>query len=248
MVTLLFSRGEPGSYTPKNGVENIMNIFEKNKILRILITINISLLILYLISNYLFTATPKVIGHWFDLDSEATIAAWFSSSQLLIIFFMSLFYSTMTKDESLRRFYLLLSLAFLFFSMDETSAIHEGLTVISKKTSVNSPLPGAHGMWIFIYSEILLIAIFVFRKSVVAFFYEKAGRVTFLAGGIIFVIGGVGLEIIGYFIHPDGASKSVQYIISTCLEESFELFGESLLIYSLLSKIDSAQNSVSGHK
>ncbi len=189
-----------------------MNIFEKNRILKILITIDLSLLILYLISNQFLVGISGTISHWFDFDSESTIPAWFSSSQLSILFLLSLIYSTMVKDKLLSRFYLLLSFIFLFLSADEAASIHEGLSQISKKVSVNSPFPDAHGIWIFIYPTILLIISYIFRRSIFAFFNEKVGRTIFVIGAFVFVTGGVGFEIAGYYIVQNVTSESIPVV------------------------------------
>jgi hypothetical protein len=215
-----------------------MKMFDRNKVFKCLLAINIMLVLLYLITSFPFSS-PHTPSHLFNLDAEANIPTWFSSAQLFLLFILSIHYSIQIDNRNLRNFYSLLGLVFLFFSADETSGIHESITRISKNLSI---FPDSHGMWILVYPIILLMLGCVYWKGLLDFLHEKIGRTIFIIGGVIFVIGGVGFEIFGYFLSSDQNSEHVLSLIQITVEESFELLGQSLMIYALLSKLDSINN------
>jgi hypothetical protein len=212
-----------------------MLMFEKKSILKWLLGFNFILVIAYLISNHIFIIPSYTVRHWFDLDAEANIPTWFSSLQLFSLFVLSIIYSTQIKNKHLQNFYFLMGLIFLFFSADETSMIHEGITSIFNKLSIHSFFPDAHGMWVLIYPIAIIILTFITWKGLLAFWNEKKGKIIFFTGAFVFVTGGVGFEVFGYFI----GAKSIVTIIEVTAEESFELLGQSLMIYALLSKLES---------
>jgi hypothetical protein len=200
-----------------------MKIPENKIILACLISINLFLIIIYLISQ--FWLTSDIIRNQFNLDGESNIPAWFSSLQFFSLFALSLFYSLKIEVKHLRRFYYLLSLLFLFFSADETAMIHE---TIAKRFIAD----GFHS-WMLVYPVIIIILGIPFLKGISAFLKERAGRAVFIIGACLFVAGGIGWEMWGYFMD----TRSVLYKFSVMLEESFELFGGSLMIYALLLKV-----------
>ena len=124
---------------------------------------------------------------------------------------------------------------FLFFSVDEISRIHEGITSISNEFGIRSFFPGAHGMWVILYPTILLLLVLLFWKGFFAFLKEKDARSVFLVGAVVFFVGGIGFEVFGYYL--DKSTKSLLYVVEVTAEESFEKLGQSLMIYALLSKI-----------
>ena len=202
-----------------------------------LVAFDLVLAVAYVLTNHLFVDAPEVIQHWFDLDAEQNLPTWYSSAQLLVLGLLSALYACRVSDRFLRRFYLLAALAFVFFSADETATFHEGLTALSKNTSVRSFFPEAHGMWIIVYSLGFLALALIFRREIAAFLRERSGLVTFLAGAALFVTGGVLMEIVGYFVSAVQGTGSFPYAVEVTVEESLELLGESLMIYVLLSRV-----------
>lgn len=215
-----------------------MDLFEKGRVFKALVAADLILLALHLASQIFIVNISWTISEWFNFDSEINIPTWFSSSKLLILFFLSLTYATLIRDKYHSRLYLAMSAVFLFFSADEAASIHESLTLLFQKASVYSPLPNAHGIWIFIYPAAVLALAVTFRKGVVLFFQEEVGRAIFILGGVVFVGGGIGFEVIGYFIETEQSRESTAYLMEVSLEESFELLGQSLMILGLMTKID----------
>lgn len=214
-----------------------MKMLEKHRVLKWLILCNLTLVTLYLVSNHVFMVPSWTIRHWFDLQAEANIPTWFSSAQLLLLFILSILYSIHIDSKHLRSFYSLIGLVFLFFSADETSEIHESITSIFKQLSMHSFFPHAHGMWILVYPIILIVLTFIFRKGLLAFLNERIGRTVFVIGAVVFVAGGVGFEVFGYYSSSHQGPESILSVIGVTAEESLELLGQSLMIYALLSKL-----------
>lgn len=215
-------------------------MFEKDMILKWLILINLILVVFYLILNHIFVVPSSTIRHLFDLNAEANIPTWFSSTQLFSLFVLCVIYSREIEDKNLRNFYILMGLMFLFFSVDETSMIHEGISTAFKKLSIQSVFPDAHGMWILVYPVILTILGSMYWKGLLAFLNEKKGRAIFIIGAVLFVIGGVVFEVVGYYLPTEQGEESIFNIIEITAEESFELLGQSLMVYSLLTKLYSS--------
>lgn len=211
--------------------------FDEKFILKWLVVFNIILVSLYLLSNYLLEIPSWTIRHMFDLNAEYNIPTWFSSIQLFLLFLLAIACSAKTENEHLRNFYYLMAFSFLFFSVDEVAMIHEGLTNIFSKMSITTFFPNGHGIWIFIYPAVLFILLVIFSKGLLLFLREQNGRTMFIAGALVFFVGGVGFEIVGYLIFYLGG-ESVLLTLSIIFEESFELLGQSLMIYALLLKLN----------
>ncbi len=192
----------------------------------------------YLITNAVIHIPGWNLGRWFDFDAEANIPTWFSSAQLLLVSLVAALYAQQIRDQPRRRFYLLLSAVFLFFSMDETASIHEGITKVSQKLALYSCFPHGHGMWIFVYSGLGFVLMVLFRQEIVAFWSHEPNKALLLSGGALFVLGGVGFEVLGYYLAALLGADSLPYLLEVSLEESLELLGPSLMIYALLTNLN----------
>lgn len=217
-----------------------LNVSKKG-VLAGLVAVDAGFIVAYVISVLYVMGRSYSLAHWFDLDDEGTIPAWYSSAQLLTIFLLCWFHSRQVEDRKLGRFYFLTGAVFLFFSADETAAIHETLNHLLKKYSAIHALPNLDGTWMFAYLAVLLIVGFSFLKDALAFLAEKSGRTLFILGALVFIAGGAGLELISYFVFFIRSTNSLGYFIEVCGEEFLEMLGESLMIYAMMLKIDSVQ-------
>ena len=148
-------------------------MLNEKKVLKWLIIFNLTLVLLYLITNHFIKVPSWTVRHWFDLNDEANIPTWFSSIQLFLISVLSILYSIQAGNKHLRHFYYLIGFVFLFFSVDEVSEIHEGITSILIKLSIHSFFPKSHGLWIIVYFIILFILGLIFWRGLLAFWNEK---------------------------------------------------------------------------
>lgn len=58
----------------------------------------------------------------------------------------------------------------------------------------------------------------------------------FILGACVFVAGGVGFEILGYYFAQN--ELNTFYTVEVVIEESSELLGQSIMIFALLSKLE----------
>ncbi len=182
------------------------------------------------------------VERWLSLKAEGNIPTWFSGSQLALLAFLATVRSDQVSSQdktALRRFYLLMGGVFLFFSLDETIMIHESLTKLSRGLGIYSPLPKAHGAWIFVYPAALFFVLWLLRGGLVDFLKETLGRRSYLLGAAVFVLGGVGFETLGYFLEAYELKNTLVMELTFVLEESCELLGQSIMVYALLVKIGS---------
>jgi len=198
------------------------------------------LVLLYLLSQRIFVGRHPALAHMFDLDGEGNAAAWFASSQLLLVAALSLLCALQVEDRALRHFYALLGAAFVFFSADEAAMIHEPLTFFLREHSVTAPLPGPdHVTWMFPYLAVMIALFVLMRKGLVRFLRSSTGRTAFLAGAALFIVGGMAIEVVGYYVLVHFA---IDYYgrggtLQVTLEESCELLGVTLMAYGLLTRL-----------
>jgi hypothetical protein len=204
-------------------------------ILRTFILLELCLVFMYWIGFLL--GEPNLLLTLFDLDREANIPAWFSSSQLLLICLMTWLACLLHKtcERPSRLFLFITGTVFLLMSLDETSQVHESITAFLGDRYVDwiPPLILKHkeipvlslALLIFfirlIYPDLKGLWLWSRRKSFIA----VAGIFTYMLGASV-------LETIGYeFIERD----TFIYRIEVSAEEFLEMLGASLILYTVVS-------------
>jgi drug/metabolite transporter (DMT)-like permease len=118
-------------------------------------------------------------------------------------------------------FWAVLSLGFLYLSIDENTYIHE---------TFSEDVAG----WIFVVAPFVIL----FLLGYIRFFLHlpRSTKLYFLLAGFLFIGGAFFLEFIGSWRISivDENIIATTYIFFTSVEESFEMFGIILFIYSLL--------------
>jgi drug/metabolite transporter (DMT)-like permease len=117
--------------------------------------------------------------------------------------------------------WVVLSLGFLYLSIDETAYIHENFsTDVAGWTVVVAPF------------------VILFLIGYIRFFLHlpRSTKLYFLLAGFLFIGGAFFLEFIGSWRTSIADENNVAqtYLVFTTVEESFEMFGINLFIYSLL--------------
>jgi len=217
-----------------------LRVPDRRLVIGTLVLADALLVLLYLLSQRIFVGRHPALAHMFDLDGEGNAAAWFASSQLLLVAALSLLCALQVDDRALRHFYYLLGAAFVFFSADEAAMIHEPLTFFLRAYSVTTPLPGPdHVTWMFPYVAVMVVLFILMRKGLVPFLRFSTGRLAFLVGAALFVLGGMVVEVVGYYILVHfaidyyGRGGTLQVV----LEESCELLGVTLMACGLLTRL-----------
>jgi hypothetical protein len=159
----------------------------------------------------------------FDLDEEESFGTWFSSGILLIAgqLLWAKSRQLRTAGEPFARWWWVLGLAFHFLSIDEVVAMHELLNSLLEETT-----------WT-VYGFAVLVGL---ALAYLPFLWHYRGRTAawFIAAGAVYGGGAVGVEAL-----TDAEVNSLHYNMWTTLEEGMEMMGVVLLIYFLLTVLQS---------
>ncbi|MCJ8167050.1 hypothetical protein MKJ04_19565 [Pontibacter sp. E15-1] len=205
------------------------------------VTLLITLLLFEIIFAVVFLAGP-VLGlpdyliRLFDLDGEANIPAWFSSTQLFVVGALFLLSPNWHKASQLANpwFLLLVGLGFVFLSLDESAVIHERVTKALKDNEWAPRFKGGHGIWISIYFSFATLIVLVGVRTILSFFKVYPIQSVILAAGLAcFLIGGVGMEVLSYW-YLRTAENAQLYSIEVVIEEFLEMAGISTILYGSL--------------
>lgn len=205
-------------------------------LLVVLLLFETGMVLVYLLD--VFAGMPRPIHILFDLDAEKTIPSWFSSIQLFLIgliLLLSRFWPNKPRTDT-PLFFPLTGSGFIFLAVDEAVELHEAVTDILKHVAWIPRFQGNHGIWIPVYLIVMVFLAFLFRRSIVALAraYPRRIRIV-LTGLVVFLIGAVGLEIIGYQYLRALGQDSIWYKLEIALEEFLEMAGASIVLYGVLS-------------
>ncbi len=192
-------------------------------------------------ANYYLNAAITNYVRLFDLNKEANIPTWYSSLILFLssclLFFIS--YYKGNKDSN-QKYWKVLAIIFLYLSVDESSSIHETL---------NNPVRSLlhlsgifYWSWIVPAAFVLVILFFYFFRFLLSL--PKHTRNLFLLSATIFVIGAMGLEMIGGLLYSNQMDNSLASKTENFFEEVMEMAGVLIFIYSLLKYIKKDSVSV----
>jgi hypothetical protein len=182
----------------------------------------------------------KVIGK-FDLDFERnSVPTWYQSATLLLSSFLLALIALVRQSEDDKdfRYWGVLSAIFLYLSLDEAVSIHEQLTMPLR---TNFELGGIFYLsWVIPAAVFLIIFFFVFLKFLLRL--PVRTRNLMIAAGGIFVLGAVGVEMVGgnyLYLTNDLPSKvnDYRYVLITTVEELLEMLGITLFIYTLVKHL-----------
>ena len=175
------------------------------------------------------------IHRLFDLDSEANIPSWFSTIQLFMIGLIAMLtaqsqhYKSPPSKQGLTFF----GLGFMYLSLDEGASIHEKLTYVFHNNPWVPYFDGVHGIWIVVYGSIGIVVLLALHRDLWSICKTlRREALIFIVGMVIYLAGAGGAETITYF-YIDKTNPSV-YAAEVILEEFLEMFGSSILFYSVL--------------
>ena len=187
------------------------------------------LVVFVLLGMHFFPAsTSWTIADRFNLDGEANIPEWYSAALLLSVSLVSLAVYLLGRrgvdgDRQWNAFWLAFAGVYCFLSFDECARMHE---IFDSATSVK---------WVYAYAP--FAAIFF----VVCVFYfvairpgEKRVRNWVLGGLIVYALGGLVSEFIGYIFRPlPHAIQQVEFVI----EEGLEMIGAIIVLMGVLQEL-----------
>ncbi|MCK4732701.1 MAG: hypothetical protein KAT65_09625 [Methanophagales archaeon] len=210
-----------------------------SKVFKILLILIIFLILANtagLLSTYLF-GHSNVYGlvPLFHLDREANVPTWYSSTTLFVcsILLGIIAFTKKIERDRYRLHWGILSIFFLYLSIDEAAGIHE-LTMRPLEYLFN--LEGIfHFSWVIIGIPLVFIFVIAYAKFVINL-PRKIGLL-FILSGVLFVGGALGMELIdGWYAFTTG-EYNLMYQMMTMLEEMLEMIGIAVFIYSLLTYI-----------
>jgi hypothetical protein len=179
---------------------------------------------------------PKLVNSFyrqFHLAEEGNMPTYYSSFLLGAASF--LLYIIFKTDEKKSTRWLLLSLIFLFLSVDELAQLHENFAnpLGAKLESYFGRMPSylAWG-WIIPYAIITLVAGLYFLRFVITL--PKKTRNLFISSGCLYVFAALILEMLEAHFEIRYGSENLYNKLLYPTEEILEMIGVIIFIYALL--------------
>lgn len=180
----------------------------------------------------------------FDVNREANIPTWFSSSILLLSALLCaiVYYRKREVKDKYAFHWAILALIFTGFSLDETAVLHEMLII---------PLRALFNLKGFFYYGWIIVGII--SVVIAAIFYYKfllslprKTRNLFLLAATSFITGAIVVESVTGFYADNYGNETYIYLLIGTLEESLEMVGIIIFIHALLSYL-AIQSVETGH-
>jgi hypothetical protein len=171
----------------------------------------------------------------FNMDNEVSVPTFVN---IVILFVAALTLTAigiikMSAKDKYRFHWVGLAIVFFLLSMDEASGFHERLV----KPMRNIVDTGGFFYFPWIIPGIIAVTLFAAMYFFFFLHLDKKYKVLFLFSLAIYIGGVIGGEMIsGYFAFNFGQS-TYKYALAASLEESIEMIGASLIVYSLLDYI-----------
>jgi hypothetical protein len=219
---------------------NKLKILQSTKrvLLIYLIAIDLTLASIYLISTILF---GKAIRD-FDFNIPRTIPVLFAACKLFAIGFLLTLASCWRRHELPKKsWWLLLAVgtAFLYVSQDKIWKFH----LLIRRFSWMPEFKGGGIEWVFFYLPIILLTIILGYRQLIALWHSYPRSTFFTVLGIaIFLMGGMGVEIINAQFFQQyvpqiavslNSTTAIVNSVKDTIEELTELLGESIALFGL---------------
>ena len=176
-----------------------------------------------------------LVMHAFNMDAEANVPTYFNTIILFIpaVLFAAIAVTKFLDKDKFRVHWAGLATLFLYLSVDEASVLHEKL--IKPMRSALDPGGIFYFAWIIPGIAFILIVGLMYLRFFLNL--ETKFKILFFASILLYFGGVIGGEMVsGYFAESIG-QKNFTYAVAASLEESIELIGASMLIYTLLTYI-----------
>lgn len=168
----------------------------------------------------------------FNIRTEGNIPAYYSSMTILIASFLLGFISFFRRLNGLNHvLWFVLSLIFFYLSVDEAVQLHERVGIIVENNF--NPTGYLSWGWVIPYGLLFLIFSAVYLFTFLPQLPRKIALL-FMISGSIFVLGALGVEMIGAKNYHSDNSSEVIYVICYSIEEFLEMLGIAIFIYALL--------------
>lgn len=202
---------------------------------------------LHLVTAYFITANTRseslrYISRVFDMNEEISVPTWFSQLILLAAAILAFAIGRVRRSQALKDTvqWFVISALLLFMSIDEGASIHEAGNGVADGLFELKGTWLQYG-WVIGGIAVVLAVIIIFFK----FWKRLPGRTRWLifAAAAIFVLGAVGIEMVGGYIISN-ISDGFAYSVTVFLEESCEMVGVVLAIYAMLDYLGSLTEEI----
>jgi len=214
--------------------------------LRILLCVTAVLVVLHLATGtfFYFNNVPWASDLYFifNVGSDQSVPTHFAVSAWLIASGLALKLSSITGNSRIvRRGWIIIAFISLFISIDELVMFHERLTDPFRT------FLGTEGYLFYAWVIPYGIATIILFLVLVRFLFQQPPRIVSLLvfSGAIFVAGAVGLEMIGADMVFKGEEKGIPYRVIFTMEETLEMLGVAVFIYTLLLAIQMSEEKTS---
>jgi len=176
----------------------------------------------------------------FDFDAEMNFPTFYASATLMISSaLLAIIAFCHKKTGNSYGLWVGLSIIFLFLSLDEFGSLHERfegpfLRLLQTSGCLEMSKIFFYA-WVIPYAALLFV--FVLSYSNFLFKLPKKTMYLFIASGMIYVLGAMGLEILGGIQDRLYGSMNFVYLFLCTIEEILEMLGIAIFIYTLLSYI-----------
>lgn len=169
------------------------------------------------------------------LSREANIPTWFSTVLLFSIAATAFANHRLEgggapADRLRRRFWLIVAIAFAYFSLDEAAQLHEMIDNLSR---------GAH-KWVFFYAPFAAAFFLICVYYLIWVRRDDRQLQLWIVGGMaVYIGGGLGAEYISHISYFAPAMQHVEVLI----EEGMEMIGASMVLMGCLHEFQGLFNA-----
>lgn len=169
----------------------------------------------------------------FNLDSEYNIPTLFTVILMIINakLFIQIGKSAQLRCENDYLKWYMWAFVLILMGLDETCQFHERLMDFIKGNYHTT------GIFYFAWTIPVIVLVLVFIVSNIGYIQKttQSIRTTLITGGMIYLFGALGMELIGGFYVTNYSGQDFIYRILTIIEESFEIIG-LIVVYNGLSR------------
>ena len=199
-----------------------------DKSLRNLFLFLLFIVLILLGMNFFPRSVSWTIANRFHLDGEANIPEWYSTALLFSVSLSSLAIYLLgrkgiDRDRPWNGFWLGFAIVYCFLSSDECARFHE---IINSATPIT---------WVYVYAPFA----FIFFLVCVYYFMvirkrERTLRNWVIGGLIVYALGGLVSELIGYLFRPLPFALAQTEV---AVEESLEMVGSIMVLMGCLLEL-----------
>ena len=169
----------------------------------------------------------------FGLGAEKNLPTLYSTIALLVV--AGLLFVTARHSKTDRGYWWVLCFAFVYLACDETCSLHEKLDQPVQASLHTSGV--FHYAWVIPYGIGSIVFGLVFLRFLLRLPRKTAWL--FVLGGAVFVMGAIGLEMVGGALVEQGNAKHWSYWAEQTVEEVLEMTGVLVFLFGLGDYIDS---------